>query len=90
MIVNIQQAKIDLGKYIEKALAGEEIILSKSGKPVGALVPLARTNKKTQPVIFAILTEKITSQTLLTMRCRMTFANDFMLPIYETCYSTLK
>ncbi|MES8739316.1 type II toxin-antitoxin system Phd/YefM family antitoxin [Cutibacterium acnes] len=36
----IHQAKTHLSKLIQKALAGEEVIIAKAGKPVVKLVPI--------------------------------------------------
>jgi prevent-host-death family protein len=38
-IVNIHQAKTTLSQLLESALAGEEVIISKAGKPLARLVP---------------------------------------------------
>jgi prevent-host-death family protein len=40
MQVNIHEAKTHLSRLIEQVAAGEEIILSKAGKPRARLVPL--------------------------------------------------
>ena len=40
MIVNMHEAKTHLSKYVEKALAGGEVILARVGEPVAAPVPL--------------------------------------------------
>jgi prevent-host-death family protein len=40
MIVNMHEAKAHLSKYVEKALAGEEVILARAGEPMVALVPV--------------------------------------------------
>lgn len=37
--VSIHQAQTDLSKLVEKVLAGQEIIITKTGKPVAKLVP---------------------------------------------------
>lgn len=39
MIVNTHEAKTQLSRLIERAAAGEEIILGKAGKPMAKLVP---------------------------------------------------
>jgi len=39
--VNVHQAKTHLSRLIDRAHAGEEIILAKAGKPYARLVPLA-------------------------------------------------
>lgn len=38
--VNMHRAKTELSKLVARALAGEEIILTRSGKPVVRLVPI--------------------------------------------------
>lgn len=40
--INVNEAKTNLSKLIEKVLAGEEVVIARSGKPVARLVPLAR------------------------------------------------
>ncbi|MGZ9006531.1 MAG: type II toxin-antitoxin system Phd/YefM family antitoxin [Burkholderiales bacterium] len=40
--VNIDQAKTELSKLVERAEAGEEILIARAGKPVAKLVPLNR------------------------------------------------
>jgi prevent-host-death family protein len=37
--MNIHEAKTQLSKLVEKAAAGEEIIIAKAGKPMAKLVP---------------------------------------------------
>ena len=39
--VNIHAAKTQLSRLVDRAHAGEEIILAKAGKPYARLVPLA-------------------------------------------------
>jgi prevent-host-death family protein len=39
--VNLYEAKTSLSKLVERAAAGEEIIIAKAGKPKARLVPLA-------------------------------------------------
>ncbi len=39
--VNIHAAKTQLSRLVEKAAAGEEIIIARAGKPVARLMPLA-------------------------------------------------
>ena len=39
--VNIAEAKARLSLLVDQAAAGEEIILSKAGRPVARIVPLA-------------------------------------------------
>jgi prevent-host-death family protein len=39
--ININQAKTQLSRLIERVAGGEEIIIAKSGKPIARLVPYA-------------------------------------------------
>lgn len=41
---NIHEAKTTLSKLIERALAGEEVIIAKAGKPLVHLTPVAEAN----------------------------------------------
>jgi prevent-host-death family protein len=41
--VNIHQAKTELSKLVERAEAGEEIVIARAGKPAAKLVPLTRS-----------------------------------------------
>jgi prevent-host-death family protein len=38
--VNIHEAKTHLSRLVERAEAGEEIVIARAGKPVARLVPL--------------------------------------------------
>ncbi|MGH8499172.1 MAG: type II toxin-antitoxin system Phd/YefM family antitoxin [Methylococcales bacterium] len=40
LTINIHEAKTHLSRFVERAAAGEEIIIAKAGKPVAKLVPL--------------------------------------------------
>lgn len=40
-VVNVHAAKTQLSRLLERAHAGEEIIIAKAGKPYARLVPLA-------------------------------------------------
>jgi prevent-host-death family protein len=40
-IINLYEAKTSLSRLVERAAAGEEIIIAKAGKPRARLVPLA-------------------------------------------------
>ncbi|MBW4533439.1 MAG: type II toxin-antitoxin system prevent-host-death family antitoxin [Pleurocapsa minor HA4230-MV1] len=44
-IANIHEAKSQLSKLIESALAGEEIIIAKAGKPLVKLIPYQEEQK---------------------------------------------
>ncbi|KAF0250481.1 MAG: prevent-host-death family protein [bacterium] len=48
-IVNIHEAKTHFSKLLEKVLAGEEIIIGKSGKPIAKLVPYKQSDEPRQP-----------------------------------------
>ena len=43
--VNLYDAKTNLSKLVDRAAAGEEIVIAKAGKPKAKLVPY-RTGKK--------------------------------------------
>lgn len=47
--VNVHQAKTHLSRLLERAHAGEEIILAKAGKPYARLVPLEPAAGRRQP-----------------------------------------
>lgn len=46
--VNIHQAKTSLSKLVERAEAGEEVIIARAGKPAAKLVPLTRARGSRQ------------------------------------------
>jgi len=48
-IVNIHQAKTNLSKLIAKALAGEEVVIAKAGKPVVKLTTYIEKLKPRKP-----------------------------------------
>lgn len=39
--VNLYEAKTSLSRLVDRAAAGEEIVIAKAGKPMARLVPLA-------------------------------------------------
>ncbi len=43
--MNIHEAKTNLSKLIEKALNGEEVVITKAGKPKVQLVPIEQKEK---------------------------------------------
>lgn len=53
--VNIHEAKTHFSKLVDRVMQGEEIMISKAGKPVIKLVPL--TNKR--KITFGLLKGKI-------------------------------
>ncbi|MGH2416584.1 MAG: type II toxin-antitoxin system Phd/YefM family antitoxin [Microcystaceae cyanobacterium] len=48
-ITNIHQAKTNLSKLIEAVLAGEEVIISKAGKPLVKLIPYTPSSEVRKP-----------------------------------------
>jgi len=48
-IVNVYDAKTHLSELVERAAAGEEITIAKSGKPAARLVSLARPANSRKP-----------------------------------------
>jgi prevent-host-death family protein len=44
---NIHDAKTNLSRIIERVEHGEEIIISRAGKPVAKVIPLTRTAHRT-------------------------------------------
>ena len=47
--VNIYEAKSKFSKLISQAIAGEEIIIAKSGKPVAKIVPIEKSPQDRKP-----------------------------------------
>jgi prevent-host-death family protein len=47
--VNIHEAKTHLSRLLNRISAGEEIIISKAGKPVARLIPWREPCEKRQP-----------------------------------------
>ncbi len=47
--VNVHEAKTHLSRLLERAHAGEEIILAKAGKPYARLMPLPDEKPRRQP-----------------------------------------
>ncbi|HET6587308.1 MAG TPA: type II toxin-antitoxin system Phd/YefM family antitoxin [Oleiagrimonas sp.] len=48
-IINVHEAKTHLSRLLERAHAGEEIVLAKAGKPYARLAPLSRHKSKRKP-----------------------------------------
>jgi len=53
--VNVHEAKTQLSKLIEEVLAGEDIVIARSGKPAVALVPVMLEKKE---ITFGLLRGK--------------------------------
>jgi prevent-host-death family protein len=49
MVVNIGEAKTRLSRLVERAAAGEEIVIAKAGKPMAKLVPYKAPPKRRIP-----------------------------------------
>jgi prevent-host-death family protein len=48
-IVNMHQAKSSLSRLVERALAGEDILIARNGEPLVRLVPVPRASKPRVP-----------------------------------------
>jgi prevent-host-death family protein len=48
-VVNMHQAKSSLSRLVERALAGEEIIIGRKGEPLVKLVPVTKERKRRIP-----------------------------------------
>ncbi|MBB4631913.1 type II toxin-antitoxin system Phd/YefM family antitoxin [Sphingosinicella soli] len=49
VVINVHEAKTHLSKLLDRAHAGQEIILAKAGKPYARLMPLAADMGARQP-----------------------------------------
>ena len=54
--VNIYDAKTQLSKLVERAAAGEDVIIARSGKPIARLTQLETTQHK---IRFGLLKSKV-------------------------------
>lgn len=63
MLVNIGEAKSKLSALLDKAQAGEEVVIARAGKPVARLTPLTPTAASRSGVRFGGI--KLASLTLL-------------------------
>ena len=48
-IVNMHQAKTSLSRLVERALAGEEVIIARNGEPLVKLVPVPKARQPRVP-----------------------------------------
>lgn len=46
MKVNVQEAKAQLSRLLDAALAGEDVVIAKAGKPVVRLPPIVSADRK--------------------------------------------
>ncbi|WP_396592696.1 type II toxin-antitoxin system Phd/YefM family antitoxin [Brevundimonas sp. R86498] len=56
---NIHEAKTTLSKLIERAMAGEEVIIAKAGKPMVRLAPVAQPVAVDRAAIFGSMRGKM-------------------------------
>jgi prevent-host-death family protein len=49
VVFNLYEAKTALSKLVDRAAAGEEIVIAKDGKPLARLVPLKGANATRAP-----------------------------------------
>ncbi len=52
-IVNLYDAKTHLSELVDRAAAGEEIVIAKAGKPRARLVPLPAAASRRTPGVWA-------------------------------------
>jgi prevent-host-death family protein len=50
--VNLYEAKTKLSELVDRAAAGEEIVIAKAGKPKARLVPIAPARPKRKPGVW--------------------------------------
>ena len=48
-VFNLYQAKSSLSRLVDRAAAGEEIVIAKAGRPKAKLVQIAKTTTPRQP-----------------------------------------
>jgi prevent-host-death family protein len=48
-IINMHQAKSSLSRLVERALAGEDIVIARNGEPLVKLVPVPKERKPRVP-----------------------------------------
>jgi prevent-host-death family protein len=48
-IVNMHQAKSSLSRLVERALAGEDVVIARNGEPLVKLVPIRKERKQRVP-----------------------------------------
>lgn len=51
--INMHQAKTSLSRLVERALAGEEIVIARNGEPLVKLVPIVKEAKRRIPGEYA-------------------------------------
>jgi prevent-host-death family protein len=48
-VVNMHQAKSSLSRLVERALAGDDVVIARNGEPLVRLVPVARKREPRVP-----------------------------------------
>jgi prevent-host-death family protein len=48
-LLNLYEAEMELSSLVDRAAAGEEIIIAKAGQPLAKLVPLGGPHQKREP-----------------------------------------
>ena len=48
-IVNMHEAKTTLSRLVERALAGEDVVIARNGRPLVRLVPVAKNREPRTP-----------------------------------------
>jgi prevent-host-death family protein len=48
-VVNMHQAKSSLSRLVERALAGEDVVIARNGEPLVKLVPIPKERKQRMP-----------------------------------------
>ena len=51
-ILNLYEAKTHLSELVERAAAGEEIVIAKAGRPKARLVPLEKAEQPRKPGVW--------------------------------------
>ena len=71
MLVNIYEAKTHLSALLDRAVAGEEIVIARSGKPLARLMPVSVASSKSGVRLGGL------------KRARMKLAADFHAPMTD-------
>ena len=48
-VVNMHQANSSLSRLVERALAGEDVVIARNGEPLVKLVPIPKERKRRMP-----------------------------------------
>jgi prevent-host-death family protein len=49
--VNVHEAKTHLSRLLDRALAGEEVVIARAGRPLVRLVPVAARGRRVPPSV---------------------------------------